>query len=927
MSTDHANHNSRPDRFVSRRSSTAHLAWRRLGSAGIAALLPLAVCAQDVASNAIEEVTVTGSRIARADAESVGPLTTLTAEDITFAAALSVGELLQELPGAGVSLNSNGTQGTSFGVSSINLRYLGSAEGSGNRVLVLVDGHRWVNAAGGRTFRDFVDLNTIPMGLVDSIEVLKDGASAIYGADAIAGVVNIRTRRSIEGIEARLNYGQTSRSDGESLSADLSMGHSFGRVSALLSTSYVNTDPVLTMDRSLTAVAAVAPTNPPSSPRGLYLLPGVATRAVTRIPDTNGDDPADFRVATLPDDYYNTQAQGVYATGPSERFGVFGRIGVEFSDSLSGHIELLYNERKSNQLFSPLLLDLRGSYSITIPADHPYNPWQTAFTTNSLRLQRMPVEVGNRNNVQDVETQRIAFGLDGEFELAGLWNWDLFASHAKNDATFNAYNQADQDKIALALGPNDRCAANNCVPLNIFGVMTPQMADYIRYTARNDNGTEQTDVAFNISGSLVDLPAGRVGVAAGVEWREESAYDDPDAYVNSAPEFITNETRTTSSTREPTRGKYDLWEAYAELAVPLLADLPGARALDLSAAVRHSDYSSFGNATTSKLGLAWRPVDDLLIRGTFSEGFRAPSILELYQGQRQTTFQAVDPCNGGGAGLPGCAGVPATYNQNQFGSGTLRGTIGGNPDLKPETADTYSVGFAYTPGWAAGMSLTADWYRIEIDEAIASQSAQQLLTLCAQRAGAYCNLVDRDLSTGEVRDLRQAVLNFSSIEVEGLDVTWRYGFDTPIGRLNAVLDASRLFHFTNFVPQTDGTVQRTELAGTGDTPRSTYPKWKGSAGLRWEQGPWSGGYKARYIGSSTDVAGNTLNGGRTDDVVYHDLQLGHHFERFNSNITLGIDNVLDEMPPISRANNPMNFDIYTYDVRGRYYFIRLMTRM
>lgn len=898
--------------------------------AGLAATLPMAVYAQNTTSNVVEEVTVTGSRIARLDAESVGPLTTLTAEDIAFAAPLSVGELLQELPGAGVSLNSNGTQGTSFGVSSINLRYLGSAEGSGNRVLVLVDGHRWVNAAGGRTFRDFVDLNTIPLGIVDGIEVLKDGASAIYGADAIAGVVNIRTRRNFEGIETRLNYGETSRGDNESLSADLAVGHRFGRASVLFSASYVNTDPIYTMDRSLTAVASVAPTSPPTSPRGLFVLPGVSTSAapLTRIPDAAGTSPGDFRTATLPADYYNTQAQGLFATGPSERFGLFGRLAFDFTDNVSGFVEALYNERESDQLYSPVLLDLRGSYSISIPADHPYNPWGVAFSGNSLRIQRMPVEVGNRDNVQKVETQRIAAGLDGSFDAGGkTWRWDFFASHSENDADFIAYNQVDLDRVALALGPNDRCAQYNCVPLNIFGVMTPEMADYIRFTNYNKNGTEQTDIAFNISGSLFSLPAGPVGIAAGLEWREETAYDKPDEYVNSDPLFITNETRTTASTREATSGKYDLWEAYVEFAVPLLADLPGFHSLDLSAAVRHSDYSTFGDATTAKLGLAWRPVEDLLIRGTFSEGFRAPSILELFQGSRQTTFQAVDPCNGGGAGLPGCAGVPTTYNQNQFGSGTLKGTIGGNPDLEAETADTYSVGIAYTPSWAPGMSFTADWYRIEIDDAIASQSAQQIVTLCAQYGGSYCSLVDRDLTTGEVRDLRQAVLNFSRTEVEGLDVTWRYEFDTSIGRFNAVLDGSRLFHFTNFVPQPDGTVMRTELAGTGSSPRSTYPHWKGNAGLRWERDTWSAGYKARYIGSSTDVPNNPLNGGRTDDVLYHDLQFGYKFDRFNASVTVGIDNVLDEMPPISRANNPINFDIYTYDVRGRYYFVRLSARL
>lgn len=913
--------------------------WRGAASSGarhgtvslvVCSILAGVAAAQEAAdAPAVQEITVTGSRIARKDAASVGPLTTLTADDIANAAPLSVGELLQELPGAGVSLNSNGTQGTSFGVSSINLRYLGSVEGSGNRVLVLVDGHRWVNAAGGRGFRDFVDLNTIPLGIVESIEVLKDGASAIYGADAIAGVVNIRTRRRIEGIEGKLNFGQTSRSDGESLSAELNLGHSFGRVSALLSTNYVNTDPILTTDRSLTALASAPVTAPPNSPRGLYVLPGVSTAAapLTRAPDAGGTSPADFRTASLPADFYNTLAQGVYAVGPSERIGVFGRIGLELTDTVTGYFEALYNERESDQMFSPFQIDLRGSQGYAIPADHPYNPWGVAFSGNSLRLRRVPIEVGNRDNVQNVKTQRFAAGLEGTFELGRTWSWDLFVAHAENDATFEAFNQVNFDNLALALGPNERCAANACVPLDIFGTITPEMADYIRFDGKDENGTEQRNAAFNLSGRLLDLPAGPLGIAAGLEWRKESAYDRPDAFANSEPQFVTGIARTSSATREATTGSYDLWEAYTELSVPLLAGLPGIDALDLSAAVRYSDYSSFGDATTTKLGLAWRPVSDVLLRGTFSEGFRAPSILELFQGERSTTFQAVDPCNGGGAGLPGCAGVPASYNQNQFGSGTIRGTVGGNPFLQPETADTWSAGIAYTPRWAHDMSLTTDWYRITIDEAIASQSAQQVMTLCAQRAGIFCDLVQRDATTGEVLDLRQAVVNFNRIRVEGIDVTWRYGFDTGIGRFNAVIDAARLLHFTNFIPQPDGTIQIDERAGTGDRPRSTFPKWKGQASLRWTNGTWDLGWKGRYIGSTTDVPNNPVNGGRTDDVTFHDLQVGYHLERFNTSLTLGVDNVFDEMPPASRAKNPINFDIYTYDVRGRYYFLRLFTRL
>jgi iron complex outermembrane recepter protein len=876
----------------------------------------------------IDEVVVTGSRIVRRDADALGPLTTIDQSEILAIAPLGIGQILQSMPSAGVSLNSNGTQGTSFGVSSINMRYLGSVEGSGNRTLVLVDGRRWINAVGGRGFRDFVDLNTIPMGIIDSVEVLKDGASAIYGADAIAGVVNIRTRRNFEGLEASFTGGETSRSDGRNIGTQLVYGKLFERGSMMLSANYVDVEPILTSDRRLTARTLVPTTSPPTSPRGLYNLPGISTGAapLTRIPGASGTAPGDFRVASLPADDFNTLAQGNYLGGPSERIGLFGRITADLSSDLSFSTEVLFNRRRSSQQFSPLLLSIGGTNGYTIPADHPFNPYNTAFagSTGAFRIQRVPEEVGNRDNSQNVKTMRVLSALEGSFDaLSRNWTWDLFGAYSQNEGTFTSVNQINFDRVALALGPNARCAANNCVPINIFGTLTPEMADYIRQNGRDEHRTTQINSGFNITGNLFELPAGALGVAAGLEFRRETGLDRPDEDVNTPPSFVTGINRTSSAPRDGTSGSYNVKEAYIEFDVPLLADAPLAQRLDLSAAVRHSDYSTFGSETTSKLGLAWRPIDDILLRTTWSEGFRAPSILELFQGGRETTFQAVDPCNGGGAGRVGCAGVPTSYNQTQFGAGTIRGVTGGNPDLQAETAETVSVGIVLTPRWVDGLSLAVDWFKIDIDDAIASRSAQQILNACANRGGSNCNLVQRDAETGEVLRLRQAVSNFTSVEVEGIDFTLRYAFDTRVGTFSTVFDAARLIHFINRIPQPDGTEVVEDRAGLSDRPRNTLPNWKGSTSLRWSQGPYDAGWRTRYIGSSQDLPDNFVNGGRVGSILYHDIQFVYNLDRYDTNITLGIDNVTDKAPPASRVNAPINFDIYTYDARGAYGYLRL----
>lgn len=919
---------------------------------------PAPAFAQSGASE--DELVVTGSRIQRRDATAVGPITTLTAADIEAVAPTSVGDLLQTLPSVGVSLNSNGTQGTAFGSSSINLRYLGSAEGSGNRTLVLVDGRRWVNAVGGRGFRDFVDLNTIPLGLVERIEVLKDGASAIYGADAIAGVVNIHTRQNVEGLQLSLRAGQTSEGDNENISGYVNWGGTWDRLSVLASVSYSDTNPVRTSDRAITARALTPLTAAPTSPRGLFVLPGLnnnayfgtpaafannAANAITRLPGvtsigTGSTADESFRIATLAADDYNTMTQGVYAIGSSERLGAFGRISYEFSPALTATFEALYSTRKSSQLFSPILLDVRGSNGYGISADQAYNPFGTAngvplanalaFTSSAFRAQRVMDEVGNRNNLQQIETTRYLVGLDGSFALMGDWDWNAHLSFSRNEATFHAYNQVSMENVYSALRSPATCAAAaGCTPLNIFGVITPEMADYIRYNGRDEQTAEQINFGANVARQLFNLPGGPVGFAAGYEYRRESAQDLPDAYANTPSAILplvsgAAQNPTTAQARDPTKGAYYLHEVYAEVNLPLLMNAPLVYSLDVDLAARYSDYSTVGDRTTGKIGIAYRPISDLLVRTTFSQGFRAPSILELYQGQRQTNFQAVDPCNGGGAGLPGCAGIPNTYHQNLYGAGTISGVTAGNTNLDAETSETLAFGLAYTPSFAPGLSFTVDWFTIDVEDAIASQTATQILQSCANRL-VFCDLINRAPS-GEVLELRQAVVNLSSIEVEGIDAGARYAFDTGIGGFEASFDVSYLERYRTSVPQPDGSIVIDDRAGLSNQPRSTFPRWKAQAGLQWDNGPWSAGWRVRYIGESDDVPGNAVNGGTVKAITYNDVQLGYEFAEPNVSLTFGVDNVGDTQPPASAANNPINFDIYTYDIRGRYFYGRLGVR-
>lgn len=914
-------------------------------------------------ASTVEEIVVTGSRIQRRDADSVGPVLTLTAEDIRNSGSTSVGDLLQKLPSAGVSLNSNGTQGTSYGASSINLRYLGGAEGSGNRVLVLVDGHRWVDGVGQRGFRDFVDLNTMPLGMIEGIEVLKDGASAIYGADAIAGVVNVQTLRDFDGVRLNARYGSTDRNDGEQFSTILNWGKRFDNSALVFSASYVKDSPILTEDRDLTRLSLVPVTTPGTSPTGLFILPGLSNNAYFGTPTGFASSTApitanalanygagaaadnSFHTAALPGDFYNTQAQGIYTTGPSERYGFYGRYRGDLSDTLSFHAEALFNRRVSDQLFSPVLLDIGGTAGtirgFSLPSTHAFNPFGTAngvpvanalnfASTQAWRVRKVMTDIGNRDNIQDVKTYRFGAGFDGEITAFGRdFSWDAYASYARNEIKATALNGVNYENLFLGLGSPAACAAAvGCVPVNLFGPMSAAAADYIRFTTRETNATEIYDLTFNITGEVLELPAGPLAVAAGYEYRQNKATDTPDAYANRTPTYLSSAyTTTTAQTRVPTTGQYSLHEAYLELAVPVLKDMPLAESLDLSLAARYSNYDTVGDATTVKAGIGWRPIRDVLVRGTYSQGFRAPSILELFQGGREVSLQAIDPCNGGASANPllvGCAGVPTGYNQANFNlNGLIPGTTSGNPDLKPETADTYSFGVAVKPHFIPGLSLTLDWYDIRIQDAIASQAPAQILSLCATRGGVYCDLVRRDAGTGAILNLGQGAQNLNEIRTSGVDGTIRYEFDTSVGRFAAVVDASYLDEFTTIAPDPAGGAPiLDERAGKGDRSRSTYPHWKGQTSLRWSDGPWNALWRGRYIGETTDVV-NTVKDANTDAVFYQDLEAGYRFDRYDATVTIGINNVFDVMPPASYANAPINFDMYTYDVRGRSAYVRL----
>jgi outer membrane receptor protein involved in Fe transport len=858
----------------------------------------------------LEAVSVVGSRIRRKDETAASRVFTVERSEIEATGVVSVGEVLQELPSVGSSFNSTGSGGTSHGSSSLNLRNLGA-----NRSLVLVNGRRWVNGAGTRGFRDFVDLNTIPLAAVERVEVLLDGATAIYGADAIAGVVNIITYSSFDGLKLSSYVGTTDKGDGFTHNEDFLWGKSGDWGSALVSATVASSKEILAGDRDFSnaPLQGLSRNTPAGRFKNGTAVGSFGTKAFVR------DGSGGYRLDVPASDVYN-ETPDTTLIGPLDRAGLYGQLRFHLGDSVTFVTEGLYNTRESSQRFPAATPRIRGGDGMTIPADHPYNPFGVPFqgSGTSFEVVRAITELGPRINTQNVNTMRLAAGFEGDFTNG--WSWNSFYTYAQNKAKWTSANQIDLDKVALALGPNDRCVANGCVPLNIFGAITPDMANYIRANGVDRNGTKQHDFTANLTGDLFALPAGMLAFAAGVEYRKESGYDEPSAYFNQTPEFISYSRKTTSAPRLPTSGSYDLKEAYVEFNVPLLADLPLVKQLELSAATRHSRYSTFGGTTNSKLGLVWRPWEDLMVRSTWAQGFRAPSINELYAGLRQTNLPAIDPCNGGGAGKPGCVGVPASYDQSNYSGGSILSTVGGNPDLQPETSVNRSTGFIYTPGFAKGLTWSVDWYDIDLKEAISSFGSQNLLNLCAS-TGQRCNLVTRD-SSGEIVNLIDGPINLNRIKASGVDTTLRYQLPKmAVGNFDLMFNAAYLSAFDRYDTLPNGQVRVATRAGKSDIARESFPRWKANTSLDWSLGLWSANWSMHYIGNTDE--GPAPGYGRIPVQLTHDVWGAYTLQSQPVTFTVGVQNLFDKEPPLSYVNGgDLNFDMSTYNPRGRFIYVK-----
>ena len=886
-------------------------------------------------------IVVTGSRIRRDPLDNEQPVVFLDRSDMDRTGLSNAAEILQRLPSSGGGLNTRFNNSGNFGnppdgggvgagSAEVDLRYLGS-----RRVLVLVDGLRYVNGASASGVPGSTDLNSIPESMIDRIEVLQAGASSIYGSDAIAGVVNIITRRQQDGFQASAQLGIMNEGDGNLQNYQISYGMG-GRESStriVVGANYVRQDEISSAARDISQFptpGATACDNSCSSgtPNGRFIVLG---QDLTLIAPVIGRTPtvADFRPFAGAPDRFNFAPFNLIQI-PLERWGAFANVTQEIGETVNLTLRGVYNHRESRNQAAPLPLFVgpdagNGNLldTIAIHSTNPFNPFGvTLDTSNYAFIGRRFIENGPRRYNQTVETWYGAATLDGSFDMGGSeWFWDVNAVYGQNEARQTMLGNVNAANLARALGPVAACTGD-CVPFNIFGgrgSITPAMINYVAFIQRDSSRQEMWDVSANVSGSLFNLPGGPVGIAFGVEHRNQSGRFDPDPIVAAG--------LGSDIPALPTSGEYNVDEAYAELRLPLLSDTPGFHRLELTGAARYSDYSTSGSTTTFSAGANWEPIEDLLFRGHWAEGFRAPSIGELFGTPSRFDQDLVDPCSAVGGQIPAAvranciaSGVPANGSYVQANP-QLPVVTGGNQALASETSESWGFGAVFRP--APRFTIEANYFNIRIDGAIQAIDAEVLLGRCATSGDALsCAAVTRTAS-GAISQIAGTLQNIASIETDGIDATlnWRSP-QTGAGTFGVFLSGTRLLNYTVTVPATNG-VTEIEREGTEQgSPDQAFPRWKGMAVLDWSLREFGASVTGRYIGSVVESDGN-----RMDSTFYTDVQLRWTLDGSRFGFAIGANNLFNVDPPACFTCGLNNMDPTTYDVPGTFLYARATFRM
>lgn len=965
-------------------------AARRIAALALSAsLLPLTApafanaAAEEAAENHQDMIVVTGSRISRRDFVSESPITTVNADVVANTGQLTLEKSLGQLPQFGLGDNATKTGYGSTGQATLNMRSLGSF-----RNLVLLDGRRLQPS----DTQQVVDLNTIPSALIEGVEVITGGASAVYGSDAVAGVVNIKTKRDFEGIQLDAFQSLSGEGDGGSTELSATLGTKFadGRGRVVVSGSWskrntiaFNSRPFFRKhqggtDLRLPTGVYVANGNPPSQAAldAVFGAYGVAPGLVTGNSGISFN--ADGTLFSASNGVYNyggSQGGLLLNTGkqvnnpnvfltlqaPLERYTAFGRAEFDVSDTVTLFGQVNYTH------YDTTILVESGNTSLSIPASNPFIPadLRTLLASRAnpdanLTLEKRFYEAGARITEREFDVYQVLGGARGTLDAID-GTWEVYASHGRTRIDERSPGSVLKSSLAALTGAADGGQSICAGGYNPFGVtkLSDECYAYLVAAPNKKTTLKQDVVEANVQGHLFNLPAGEARFAAGLGWRRNSYSTSPDAILQAGDVVGVPFTG-------PSKGSSNVKEIYAEALLPVLSDLPLIKQFDLSLGYRYSDYNMAGSVHTYKADGNWAVTDSFRIRGGYARAVRAPSVGELFVAPSGSTPSLGRPDQGQGdycstanpvrtgpnadavRALCLAQGVPTSVIDNFVNlQDDSDATSVGNTNLKPEKADTVTVGFTFNPrfesAWLSNLALSVDFYDIRVKDAIGVVSSQNSVQKCFNIDGSnpafdpnnfFCQNISRDPNTGRINNVLQPTLNLGGYKTRGVDFqfNWRIGLDAVGFSASKSLTLNTVVtYLDSFKIQTVPGARWYDYAGTvGSVSTSnpgSLPKWKAVTSLDYADDTLLVGLRWRYLDGMKAVATVTNPNATTPGVgsynlfdLYATVNLGEQYK-----LRFGVNNLFDKQPPVLNGV-PGSTESSTYDVIGRSFYAGVNVR-
>jgi outer membrane receptor protein involved in Fe transport len=934
----------------------------------------------------LEEIIVTGSRIARPDFESASPVVTIGADRFDLTASATVESTLNSMPqfvGYWGSTSNNPGNG---GQAQASLRGL-----PGTATLVLVDGRRLVPSDG----YGVPDLNLIPPALVERVEVLTGGASAVYGSDALAGVVNFRLLDEYQGLEFAGDWAETGYGDAQAYTLGITAGTNFaaGRGSLMGFGGYSKRDLLTHGDRefSRVALAYYGPGTGGVGPGGMFLPNGSPNIVEGRVNITPSPAAFDalfakygYPVGTVPyqrefgfntDGTVFTQGNNIDANSvanfrgakdlanwndrrytynfapsnalqlPLERASAFVAGSFEFSERAEIYAQALYGDYSVDRQLAPTPIA-----RVYFPPSNPYVSSDLKFLLDSrsnpsarVQMSKRTLELGPRVSDNDYSTYQATLGLRGE-AFQG-WQYNAYVQYGQSDQTVSTTGNVSTSKFeALLYSPDGGQAECGGFDPFGYGSISKRCAEYLAVELEDHTEVSQASAEFTLKGSPYQLPAGPVEMVFGVFYKRDEYRLRPDPL---AFEFLPDGRPEISGSvggQGAVDGEDDNVDVYVEALVPILADVRGVRSLQTTLGYRYSDYASFGGASSYKADMLYEPVDPVHFRASYQHAIRAPSVFELYDPQLPgfPGINPPDPCSVSSpertgpdaeavAALCVAQGIPLELMPLfDYQDAEVEGFYGGNPDLEPATANTYTFGVVLTSPFdmplLADVQLSLDWYDIRIDDAINYVLASTFVANCydtkynpdLSTSNRFCGYFSRDPESGVIVDAYQIERNISGLEVSGIDLQLDWGFPAGPGRAGVTWLVTWM---DDYLFEVDPKAKPEQWVNTGCCP--TLPEWKWNLEGTYSLGGLTLSAVWQYLGSIHDYFETDFDVPATN---YVDLTVAYAWDQGavrGLTLRAGITNAFDKTPPLFPTYQQANTDPMVYDVIGRRYFVSM----